>query len=161
MTKMTSGYRGLTELHQTLPAEYYLDAGHYQRELKAIWYRNWVYVCRAQILDEPRAFRTVGIGSQNVLVLRDENGELQAFHNTCRHRGSVLRSEPEGKLPTKSIICPYHSWSYSLQGELQRTPSKHCPAGFDKQMEDLLGKFQRVSALPQCPSGTVQNRSYL
>ena len=133
MTKLTSTYKGLTEVQQTLPADYYLDAGHYERELKAIWYRNWVYVCRDEILDEPRTFRTIGIGSQNVLVLRDENGDLQAFHNTCRHRGSILCTESEGKLRSKSIICPYHSWSYSLQGELKRTPSKNCPAGFDKR----------------------------
>jgi Rieske 2Fe-2S family protein len=63
----------------------------------------------------------------------DENGDLQAFHNTCRHRGSILCTENEGRLRSKSITCPYHNWSYSLQGELQRTPSKHCPAGFDKQ----------------------------
>jgi len=133
MTKLTSAYIGLTEVHETLPADYYLDSGHYARELKAIWYRNWIYVCRSEILDEPRKFRTVGIGSQNVLVLRDENGDLQAFHNTCRHRGSVLCIESEGTLRTKSIICPYHNWSYSLQGELQRTTSKQCPAGFDKR----------------------------
>ena len=126
-------YTGLTETRETLPAHYYLDNAHHERELHAIWYRQWVYVGRADSLDGPRAFRTIEIGSQNILIVRDENGDLQAFHNTCRHRGSVLCTEKEGRLRSKSIICPYHSWAYSLQGALQRTSSKHCQADFDKQ----------------------------
>jgi len=129
----TTVYKGLKETQETLPASFYLDAAHYERELQSIWYRNWVYVCRADALDQVRSFRTVEIGSQNILVLRDENGDLQAFHNTCRHRGSVLCTENEGRLRSKVILCPYHNWVYSLQGDLQRTPSKHCPAGFDKK----------------------------
>ncbi|NOR20469.1 MAG: Rieske 2Fe-2S domain-containing protein [Xanthomonadales bacterium] len=133
MTDKTTAYKGLKVTRETLPAHFYLDTAHYEKELQAIWYRNWVYVCRADSLDEPRAFRTISIGTQSILVLRDENSDLQAFHNTCRHRGSVLCTENKGRLRTKTIICPYHAWTYSLQGELQRTPSKHCPAGFDKQ----------------------------
>jgi Rieske 2Fe-2S family protein len=133
MNDVPTAYKGLAETQKSLPASYYLDAAHYERELQAIWYRNWVYVCRADTLDQTRTFRTVGIGTQSILVLRDENGDLQAFHNTCRHRGSVLCTENEGRLRSKAIICPYHNWAYSLQGDLQRTPSKHCPDGFDKQ----------------------------
>ncbi|ARN74679.1 aromatic ring-hydroxylating oxygenase subunit alpha [Oceanicoccus sagamiensis] len=132
MTDKIAGYNGLTQTEATLPAAYYLDAAHYERELAAIWYRNWVYVCRADELQQPRAFRTLEIGSQNILVLRDDQGELQAFHNTCRHRGSILCTETEGTLRSRSLVCPYHSWSYSLQGELQRTPSKHTPDDFNK-----------------------------
>jgi Rieske 2Fe-2S family protein len=133
MTNENSTYKGLKETQESLPASFYLDPAHYERELQAIWYRNWVYVCRADTLHEARAFRTIAIGTQSILVLRDEHGDLQAFHNTCRHRGSVLCTENEGRLRSKSITCPYHSWSYSLQGELKRTTSKNCPAGFDKQ----------------------------
>lgn len=115
-----------------MPGNYYLDPAHHQRELAAIWYRHWIYVCRADALDGARAFRRIEIGSQNILVLRDEQGELQAFHNTCRHRGSILCQQEQGRLRSKSIVCPYHNWSYSLQGKLQRIPSKHCPANFNK-----------------------------
>jgi Rieske 2Fe-2S family protein len=132
MTEVIDGYSGLTKSHPTLPAHYYLDDAHYDRELSAIWYNNWIYVCRSDALDKPRAFRTMEIGTQNILLVRDEECNLHAFHNTCRHRGSVLCTEKEGKLSTGSIICPYHRFTYSLQGELKRVPSKHCPADFDK-----------------------------
>jgi len=133
MNNIATEYKGLKESQQSLPVSYYLDDAHYERELQAIWYRNWVYVCRADSLGQTRTFRTIEFGTQSILVLRDENGDLQAFHNTCRHRGSVLCTENEGRLRSKAIICPYHNWTYSLQGELKRTPSKHCPEGFDKQ----------------------------
>jgi Rieske 2Fe-2S family protein len=133
MTEVKKSYNGLTEVTETLPADYYLEPVHHERELNAIWYRHWVYVGRAESFDGSRAFRTIDIGSQSILIVRDENGELQAFHNTCRHRGSVLCTEHEGRLRSKSIICPYHNWTYSLQGDLQRTPSKHLQADFNKQ----------------------------
>jgi Rieske 2Fe-2S family protein len=139
MSEPTEGYLGLTEKHATLPAKYYIDEQHYQRELSAIWYRQWVYVCRADELTGPRAFRSIDIGSQNILIVRDEENQLQAFHNTCRHRGSVLCTEKQGRLVSKSIICPYHKWTYSLQGKLKRTPSKNHPAGFNKEDYPLYG----------------------
>ena len=121
MTDETEEAPCATRVQATLPADYYLDDGHYQRELDAIWYRNWVYVCRAEALEGPRAFRTIEIGSQSILIVRDEHHRLNAFHNTCRHRGSVLCTEEEGRLRSKSIICPYHSWTYSLQGDLKKS----------------------------------------
>lgn len=126
------GYIGLTESQATLPADYYVGSAHYERELQAIWYKNWIYVCRTEALDGPRSFRTMEIGSQNILLVRDDENVLHAFHNTCRHRGSILCTEKQGQFPTASIICPYHRFTYSLQGELKRTPSRHCPADFDK-----------------------------
>ena len=65
-------------------------------------------------------------------MLRDEQGELRAFHNTCRHRGSQLCRESEGRLKARLLTCPYHAWSYSLRGELVRVPSKSLPEGFNK-----------------------------
>jgi len=132
MKQEVPGYNCLTEVKATLPTEYYLDQDHYKRELELIWYKNWVYVCRADALAEQRAFHTIEIGSQNIIVLRDDNDNLQSYHNTCRHRGSILVTETEGVLRSKSLVCPYHSWSYSLQGDLQRTSSKHCPTNFNK-----------------------------
>ena len=63
-----AGYNGLTRVEPTLPSEFYLDADHYERELRKIWYRNWLYVCRASELRGPRAFRVFEIGSQEILV---------------------------------------------------------------------------------------------
>jgi len=125
------GYNGLTEHTAGLPADAYYDPRQYERELQRIWYRNWVYVGRSSELAHPRAFRTFNLGDQNLLLVRDDRGTLQAFHNTCRHRGAALCRESEGTLRTGSIVCPYHAWVYSLQGELLRTSSRVHAEGFE------------------------------
>jgi len=125
-------YHGLRALEHTLPSSAYLNAGEYQRDLEAIWYRRWVMVCRAADIAEPLAYRVFTIGTQDVLVVRDETATLRAFHNTCRHRGSQLCTTESGRLKARLLTCPYHAWSYSLRGDLVRVPSKSLPEGFLK-----------------------------
>ncbi|RWX63734.1 aromatic ring-hydroxylating dioxygenase subunit alpha [Mesorhizobium sp. M4B.F.Ca.ET.089.01.1.1] len=132
-------YTGLTRLEPTLPSSAYWDAGAYGRDLDAIWYKSWLLVCREADLAQPLAFRTFRVGTQEIVVLRDEAGELRAFHNTCRHRGSQLCQESEGRLKARLLTCPYHAWSYSLRGDLVRVPSKSLPEGFDKADYPLYG----------------------
>jgi Rieske 2Fe-2S family protein len=124
-------YNGLRAQTAGLPADAYFDAVRYERELQRIWYRNWIYVGRSAELAQPRAWRTFELGDQTLLLVRDEDGVLQGFHNTCRHRGAALCRENGGVLRSGAIICPYHAWTYSLQGELLRTSSKRLPEGFD------------------------------
>ena len=124
-------FNGLKRLEQTLPSSWYYDPAHHARELAAIWYRQWVYLCRAQTLPEARSFRTFTIGNQPLLVVRDEAGELRAFYNTCRHRGAQLCSEPQGRLPAAGITCPYHAWTYRLNGELARVTAAGRPHHLD------------------------------
>lgn len=116
-------FNGLKQREDTLPSEWYFDADHYARELSSIWYRQWIYLCRAESLPGARAFRTFTLGTQRLLVVRDEHGGLNAFHNTCRHRGSLLCREPSGQLSGAGITCPYHAWTYRLNGELAVIPS--------------------------------------
>jgi glycine betaine catabolism A len=125
------GYAGLTSPVATLPAHYYFDPAHYQTELHKIWYRNWVYVCRSSELPTARSFRTLSIGSQSALVVRGDDGQARAFHNTCRHRGAALCRASEGRFPPAGIVCPYHSWRYGLRGELLQTSSQQPGDGFD------------------------------
>jgi Rieske 2Fe-2S family protein len=132
-------YNGLRRAEATLPARSYFDQQEFARDLGAIWYRNWVMVCRAGELAEPLAWRTFRIGSQEILVLRDETGILRAFHNTCRHRGSELCRGAQGRLKARLLTCSYHAWSYSLRGELVRVPSKTLPEGFDRADFPLHG----------------------
>ncbi len=128
----TDPYHGLRELEATLPASAYLDPAAYERDLETIWYRRWILVCRAADIAEPLAYRVFTVGTQEVLVLRDETGSLRAFHNTCRHRGSQLCTAQSGRLKARLLTCPYHAWSYSLRGDLVRMPSKSLPEGFLK-----------------------------
>jgi len=127
-----ASYNGLTELRGTLPTAAYVDADAHARDLEAIWFRNWVCVGRTSEWPEALSFRVVPFAGQSLLVLRDEHGELQAFHNTCRHRGSCLKSEESGRLKSRLLTCPYHAWSYSLRGDLVRVPSRALPEDFDR-----------------------------
>ena len=127
----TLSYNGLTEHTEGLPADAYYDPRQYERELQRIWYRNWVYVGRSSDVERHRAFRTFELGDQKILLVRDDQGQLQGFHNTCRHRGAALCRESEGMLRAGTIICPYHAWVYNLQGDLLRTSSKTHASGFD------------------------------
>jgi len=126
-----AGYNGLTERQDGLPAHYYFDRAHYERELIRIWYHHWIYAGRSEDLLLPRSFRTFEIAGQRVLLVRDEAGGLQGFFNTCRHRGAALCREAQGQLRTSAIICPYHAWVYDLQGKLLRSSSKSQAQGFD------------------------------
>jgi len=125
------GYNGLTELTVGLSADVYYDPRHYERELNRIWYRNWVYVGRSSDVPASRSFRTFELGDQRILLVRDDEGVLQGFHNTCRHRGAELCRESEGTLKFGKLICPYHAWTYDLEGRLLRTSSKVHAGGFD------------------------------
>jgi glycine betaine catabolism A len=126
-----AGYAGLTTPVGTLPASHYFDPAHYQRELDRIWYRNWIYVCRSSDIGAARTFRTLELGNQSIFVVRGEDGVARAFHNTCRHRGAALCREVAGRFGATGIVCPYHSWRYSLRGELLQTSSAQPGDGFD------------------------------
>jgi Rieske 2Fe-2S family protein len=114
----------LKGLEPGLPAEWYYDPAHYQRELEGFWYRGWIAVARQEELAGPGDWRVVAVASQKIILLRGENGELRAFHNTCRHRGSILCTEQSGSFARRRIVCPYHSWTYDLAGRLVATPRR-------------------------------------
>ncbi|WP_066049359.1 aromatic ring-hydroxylating dioxygenase subunit alpha [Halioglobus sp. HI00S01] len=137
MSTFQEGYSGLTEGRESLPSTWYRDADHYQRELRAIWYRQWMYVDRVDSLPDPGNYRIVQIGDQSIIVLRGNDGVFRAFHNTCRHRGAELLSEPYGNLPG-NIACPYHGWSYDHCGDLLRAPSNFRQTDFE---EEALGLY--------------------
>ncbi len=132
------GYTGLDKAEATLPKRWYVDPGQYARELSRIWYRHWLYVCRADALPEPGSFKTYELGDQNILLVKDRHGEIRAFHNTCRHRGSRIVNEPEGRLGALALTCPYHAWVYKLDGRLFKTPNLLDDGGLDKAQYGLF-----------------------
>ena len=126
-------YHALDSAEATIPFAWYYDPAHYERELEAIWYRQWIYVCRSNALDAPGAYRTLTIGRQPVFVVRNDNGDVSGYFNSCRHRGSLLLTETEGRLRSRTIACPYHRWCYAPgDGRLLGVSSFAEPDGFDK-----------------------------
>ena len=120
----------LEGIEPSLPARFYLDPDHYERELRSIWYDSWVYLCRSSDLAQSGDFRVFQLESQSILLARGADAELRAFHNTCRHRGSALCTEETGRFRGSSIVCPYHQWTYSLEGRLRGTPRRLESADF-------------------------------
>ncbi len=121
----------LQRLEAGLPAAWYRDPAHYARELEVFWYARWIAACREEELPGPGSWRVVRIGTQQVLMVRNENKKLRAFHNTCRHRGSILCTEEAGKFARERIVCPYHSWTYDFAGKLIATPRRMATPDFD------------------------------
>ena len=112
---------------QALPARYYIDENILAREKEQIFFKSWQYACHIDELEKPGAYATTEILGQNVFVVRDKEGEIRAFYNVCPHRGHKL---VEGKGCKKVIVCPYHQWSYSLNGNLlnnRRTATSETP----------------------------------
>jgi glycine betaine catabolism A len=103
--------------HETaLEREFYCGEDEYRLDLEMIWYRDWLFVGHDCEVPKPGDYLTVQIGEYPVVVVRDRNGELHAFHNACRHRGSRICSEERGSVTR--LVCPYHQWTYHLDGRL-------------------------------------------
>ena len=114
----------LTRTENSLPTEWYVDPAHYQCELGAVWYKQWLCVAREEDLARSGDYRVVEVGNQSIVLTRAKSGILKAFHNTCRHRGSLLCEKEQGRFPAGRIVCPYHAWTYNTDGELIATPKR-------------------------------------
>jgi Rieske 2Fe-2S family protein len=110
-----------------LPRECYFSDELYAAEMAAIWRRGWLLAGLTCELPEPGSFFTLTVDGDPLLVLRDDGG-VRAFHNVCTHRGTLLCPEPAGKVG-HVIVCPYHQWTFTRQGELYSRRGMH--AGLD------------------------------
>jgi Rieske 2Fe-2S family protein len=111
-----------TSPRRTLTGAEYRAPDVYAAEVEQIFARNWMYVGRADLLVDVGDRLVADVAGESVLVVRDRDGRLHAHHNVCRHRGSVLCDE-SGRGHGAAISCPYHAFSYSLDGALVATPN--------------------------------------
>jgi Rieske 2Fe-2S family protein len=107
-------------LEVSLPRAAYWDDAFFERERRAIFWDQWFYAGRAGRLTEPGAFEVVDVAGESIIVIRDRDGRLHGHVNLCRHRGSRLLCG-DG-IARGAIRCPYHGWSYALDGTLVATP---------------------------------------
>jgi choline monooxygenase len=110
-----------TELAENLPREAYTDPDFFQLEIERVFGRNWTYVGAAGEMPNPGDAIPLQLGDMPIVLVRQRDGAVKAFHNICRHRGPILVREPARA--QSALICPYHAWSYDLDGELKRTPA--------------------------------------
>jgi glycine betaine catabolism A len=106
----------------TLPGRDYHAPEVFALERERIFFRHWFYAGRADSLAEPGAFLAADVVGESVLVVHGKDGGLRGFYNVCRHRGSRLCDEESTGRLRGAIKCPYHAWSYSLDGRLIGTP---------------------------------------
>jgi Rieske 2Fe-2S family protein len=111
-----------------MPRAFYQSAALYAEELASVWHGGWLFAGFAFELPNAGDFLTLAVDATSVLVIRGDDGAVRAFHNVCRHRGSLLCRTETGHL--RAIVCPYHSWTYSRRGELVACHGMH--EGVDK-----------------------------
>ena len=118
-----------------LPIEAYIDPEFFVLEQQHIFSQSWAYAGLLEDVSEPGQFKTVQAGLNNIIVIMGRDYRLRAFHNMCRHRGTqLLRAEGTVK---KALTCPYHDWTYDLEGNLISLPKEH--EEFDKLDKSCLG----------------------
>jgi Rieske 2Fe-2S family protein len=116
-----------------LERDFYTSPADYQIDLEMIWYRDWLFVGHDCEVLNPGNYLTVQIGEYPVIVVRDRDGGLRAYHNSCRHRGSRICSEEHGT--AARLVCPYHQWTYALDGRL--LAARDMGSNFDKSLYGL------------------------
>ena len=101
-----------------LPGWCYHSAALLELEKDHVFKSYWQIACHVSDIPDKGSFRTFDLCAERAIVLRDQDGEVRAFHNICRHRGSRLVAQDEGVCPS-ALICPFHGWVYNLDGTLR------------------------------------------
>ncbi|HDZ83218.1 MAG TPA: (2Fe-2S)-binding protein [Roseobacter sp.] len=114
---------------RAMPPSVYTSEDFLALETSSIFANEWFCVGRADALANSGDYVTLDLANQPIIVLRDKEGVLKAMSNVCRHRMSVLL---EGRGNTRSIVCPYHAWTYNLDGSLRGAPAMDQNEGFCK-----------------------------
>ena len=118
------------ETARAMPPEVYTSEAFLSEELEHIFSKDWYCVGRADALSQPGDYATAELAGQPVVVIRDRDGALRALSNVCLHRMSTLL---HGRGNTRNIVCPYHAWTYNLDGSLRGAPAMTLNQGFCKE----------------------------
>lgn len=102
-----------------LPAWTFFSEELTEIEKEVLFRRHWQIACHVSDIPDPGCFVTLDIAGERAAIVRDKGGEVRAFHNLCRHRGSRVLAEQSGRC-RGPIICPFHGWSYNLDGTLRK-----------------------------------------
>ena len=117
--------------HQTpgmsLEQPFYVSREIFERDLERIVSRQWLFVDHVSSIPEEGDYITYELAGESIILIRDRAGEVRAFFNVCRHRGSRICLEAKGK--RRTLTCPYHAWAWDLEGQL--IAARNMPDGFD------------------------------
>ena len=116
---------------RTLPAKYYTSEAIFDKEKERIFGREWLYVGRSEAIANPGEYFLVNVIGESLIVVRGADDRVRALYNVCRHRGTRMCEEGAGKF-SGAIQCPYHAWTYGLDGRLMAARNMQTTTGFDK-----------------------------
>ncbi len=131
----------------TLPARYYIGDDVFARE-RELFARSWTCVGRQEAIPNSGDYLLADVAGESLIVVRDDGGSVRAHFNICRHRGTRMCTEPQGRFGG-SIQCPYHAWTYDLNGALRAARSMEGVAGFER------GDYPLASAAVDVRGGFV------
>jgi phenylpropionate dioxygenase-like ring-hydroxylating dioxygenase large terminal subunit len=120
----------------SLPAWIYHDPEFFEREKAEIFRKSWQIVCHSSDVPRPGDFHSLEFLGESIVVLRGDDGEVRAFHNVCRHRAARLLDGSKGHCGRR-ITCPYHAWTYALDGRLVGVPDRQAFPGLDASRHGL------------------------
>jgi len=131
---MITAFRKTSETFQagarTLPQRYFVSPEIFAQEQEKIFSKHWILVGHQSEVAAVGDYFVAEIASESLIIVRDKGGEVHGFYNVCRHRGTRLREDRNGHL--SAIQCPYHAWTYGLDGRLLGAPHMDDVPGFDK-----------------------------
>jgi choline monooxygenase len=120
----------------TISAPWYTNQEVYDLELKTVFGRSWQLAARLDQLTEPGRYVSTEIAGEPIVLVRGHDNVLRAFFNVCRHHAATVMTEPEGS--ANQLRCPYHGWTYALNGELKGTPDFAGVCNFERGANSLL-----------------------
>jgi Rieske 2Fe-2S family protein len=144
-----------------LEQPFYVDPAIFEHELERVITRNWVLAGHQSELPEPGDFKVFGVADESAIIVRGSDGELNAFANVCRHRGSKVCLDRSGHVD--KFMCPYHGWMYDIDGNL--VAARSMDAGFDKSAYglkrvsiDVIGGFILIAFSDDPPATDCAKR---
>jgi choline monooxygenase len=120
----------------TIPASWYTDPRIAQLELQNVFSRAWQAVGRTEQVEKPGQYVTASVAGEPVVAVRGSDGKLRAFYNVCRHHAMTVMNEPCGH--AQHMRCPYHGWTYNLEGELRGMTEFEGVCNFDRAQNGLV-----------------------
>ena len=117
-----------------LDQKFYVDNIIFEKDIEHIFSNQWVFIGHVSRIPNIGDYFTVSIGNESIIVIRDKQNKINCFYNVCRHRGSQICLKTEGN--SKKLVCPYHAWTYNLDGKLKNARMMH--EDFDKKKWSLI-----------------------
>jgi glycine betaine catabolism A len=123
-----------------MPAELFGREDIFDTDVEIFFTRHWILVGVTADVPEPGDVSTIDIGKSSIILVRDDDENVRAFRNVCRHRGARLK--PAGKSTVGMLVCPYHQWTYDLDGSLKH--AAHMGKAFDASCRSLMPVHTKV-----------------